>query len=239
MLLNSTGHQVELSASVISASPTKFFESIRLLEDGPVDSLHIDVMDGEFVPRFGIYPEMVLDIAGMTSLPIDIHMMVADPHAALRIFKGVPARRIVPHLESTPHIHRLISEIREAGLQAGVAVNPGTSLHNLLPILEEVDQITIMAINPGIVGHKLIQATLSRVVELRSVLENRGFSVRIEIDGGVTMENFSKLLNLGVDSLVVGAGTVFRPENSVQDNLTSLIQLARGSGMAAEGDIKK
>lgn len=236
MLLNSAGREIELVASIISTTPKIFFEELPRLENGIIDALHADVMDADFVPRFGLHAEMIQEISSNTKLDIDIHMMVSNPHEAVKMFSGTGALRVIPHLESTNHAHRLIMEIQDAGFVAGLAVNPGTRLESLIPLLPLLDVVTLMGINPGIVGHKLIPSTLSRIESARREFGEHGFVGKIELDGGVTMENFRQLLDSGVDRLILGAGTIFNPRGSTEQNMKFMFDLSGANSLERHED---
>lgn len=189
-------------------------------------------MDGRFVPRFGLYPEFVREIRQLTSLPIDIHMMVEEPVHQVQAFSEAGASRVVFHLESSRHPHRTVEVIREFGLEAGLALNPHVSPVSLEYLLPQIKVVTVMGINPGIVGHKLIHATFSKLIELRKYLDDHSFGGVVEIDGGVTFENLVELWDSGANIAVVGAGSVFQDKRSTAANLAIMNELRGGSGVA-------
>lgn len=207
---------------MISASPKAFFDSLEALEQGGVERIHVDVMDGGFVPRFGLYPEFVGEIRSLSNLPIDVHMMISNPEPYVEDFVAAGASRIVPHIEPVHHAHRLVQKILECGVEAGVALNPHTSLAELKYILSSLSVVTIMAINPGIVGHKIIPSVYDKVADLRRLFDLGNFEGSLEVDGGVTFSNVLDLGAAGADLLVVGAGTVFHPDRSVVENIQQL-----------------
>jgi ribulose-phosphate 3-epimerase len=220
--MSSSSNRLAYAASVISSSPLSFFSSLPLIDGGGVDRLHVDVMDGCFVPRLGIFPEFITEIRGMTSLPIDCHVMTMDPEKHVVELVAAGATRIVPHVEPVHHLHRVVHSILDAGVEAGLAINPHTDVSALTHVIEYLSVVTVMAINPGIVGHKLIPSSLDKIRRVRDFLESNGFSGDLEVDGGVTFANVESLRDAGASVLVVGAGTLFHPEGTVSANLARL-----------------
>ena len=214
-----------ISASVISTSPVKFFETLEDLVDLGLDRIHVDVMDGHFVPRFGLYPEMVANIRAITEIPIDIHLMTSEPEQFLEIFAKAGASRITPHIESTLHPHRLIQSIKSLNIEAGIALNPGTPISVLEELIHEVHAVTLMAINPGIVGHKFIPNTLEKVEKFLQFKNMHGFEGELEIDGGVVFDNVESLTNCKPVILVCGAGTIYNSVASPAENMCNLNKL--------------
>jgi ribulose-phosphate 3-epimerase len=207
----------ELSCSVISGDPLTIVNEIKNLEEGGIDSFHFDVMDGIFVPRLGLYPEYLVMLRTLTSLPIDVHMMIENPELFIGEFAKVQGVRLIPHLEAMRHPSRTLMRIRELGVSAGVAINPGTYIPSIKPLVEYVDSVMLMAINPGIVGHRMLKNTFERITELKELLGDKT-EIKVIIDGGVTFENASELISAGADSIVCGAGTVFKEVNQVLEN---------------------
>ena len=189
------------------------------LEKGGIDSIHFDVMDGVFVPRYGLFPEYLKAIRSKTDLPIEVHMMVQDPEPYINDFVDAGATVLTPHIEPMQHVHRTVKRIKDAGVQAGLALNYGTSLSMLDYILEELDIVMLMAINPGIVGHKLIPGTMRRIADLRKRINELGKDILIEIDGGVTPESGVQMKRAGANILVCGTGTIFQPPASLEDKI--------------------
>lgn len=210
------------AVSVISAPPLVFLESLPMLEDLGVERIHVDIMDGRFVPRLGLYPEFVREIRRISSLPIDVHMMVNRPLELIEDFVSVGASRLIFHVESTKHVHRAVDRAREAGAEVGLALNPHTSSDSLMYVVEHLSSVTLMAINPGIIGHRFIESTWEKLRDMREFLGRFENNCEIEVDGGVTFENLAGLREGGADRVVIGAGTVFRPGRSVRENLKVL-----------------
>jgi ribulose-phosphate 3-epimerase len=216
---------LRFSVSVISTTPGNFLNSLPALEIGGIDRIHVDVMDGLFVPRLGLYPEFVREIRQISELPIDVHMMLETPEKYLEDFANAGASRLVPHVEPVRHVHRLVTSIKDLGLEAGLALNPHTDFSSLKYVAEELSSVTIMAINPGIVGHQVIPAMFAKIAHLRELLAETPNSISIEVDGGVTFDNVPRFQKVGAAVLVVGAGTIFHPKLSLDDNLASLNSL--------------
>lgn len=211
----------QLSASIICANFLTLKEQIRLLEKGEIDYIHFDVMDGIFVPRYGLPAEILKDIHSISSIPITVHMMVQDPEDYVKVFTDAGAKTLVFHLEPVYHIHRTIKLIKDHGVKVGVALNPATSLTNLEYILEDIDLVMLMAINPGIVGDKLIESVLGKIAKLKSKLSEYPH-IKIEIDGGVTFESAPEMVKRGADILVCGNSTIFRKGEKIDKKIQHL-----------------
>ena len=208
----------KLGASLICADMANIQREIELIEDGACDHIHFDVMDGVFVPRYGLHPELLGSIRKLTDLPIDVHLMVTDPEKYIGIFVDNGATFLTIHAEACVHLHRALSNIRKAGAKAGVAFNHSTPLGALDYIMDDIDLVLIMAINPGVVGHKLIPGSLNKISDTRSRLEGKISEVIIEVDGGVTFENAPKMLERGADLLVCGSATIFKDGTRINQN---------------------
>lgn len=218
----------ELSVSVISGDPLTFVNDLTLLEQGGIDSYHFDVMDGQFVPRFGLYPEYLVMLRKLSNKPIDVHLMVSDPEKYVNVFAIDANIRLIPHVESLAHPIRTLMMIADFGAKAGIAVNPGTPIHTIEPLTGHIDSVMLMAINPGIVGHKLLTNTFKRLEQLREVLSHEN-QIKVIIDGGVTFENALELLEAGANSIVCGAGTVFKDKSKIFENTRHLNELIKKS----------
>lgn len=211
----------ELTASLICADMLNLEKDIKLLEKGGIDSLEVDVMDGIFVPRIGLPPEIIKAVRLITKLPISAHMMIQDPERYAKVFTEAGAATLIIHFESTAHVHRTLKTIRGYGVKVGIALNPATPLTTLEYILDDIDLVMLMAINPGILGHKLIPAILKKIADLKIILAQQP-NIKIQVDGGVTFESAAEMIKLGADILVCGSSTIFRSGERIDHNLVRL-----------------
>ena len=195
---------VKIAPSVLSADFAALGEEIAKVE--PVaDLLHVDVMDGHFVPNLTIGPVVVEAIRKRTRLPLDVHLMIQHPDRFIGPFAKAGAAHLTVHLEVCPHLHRTIQQIREAGLRAGVALNPSTSLHAVEHVLDQVDLILLMSVNPGFGGQSFIPSVLKKIVEMRRWLDRLPAPPELEVDGGITLENCREVARAGATILVAGS----------------------------------
>lgn len=215
-----------LSASIICANTLDLKTDIRQLEDGGIDYLHFDVMDGAFVPRLGLFPEMLASIKTITKIPISAHLMIEHPDDFIPIFANAGADMIIIHAESTRHMDRSIRLIKNAGTKAGVALNPATPLSVLDYVLDDIDLVMLMAINPGIVGHQLIPGTLKKISDIKNKLRDYP-NILIEIDGGVTFKSAPDMIKIGANMLVCGSSTIFKPGRPISKKIKELRQLLK------------
>ena len=208
-----------IAASLICSNPLDLNCDINELIIGKSDYIHFDVMDGLFVPRYGLYPEILTYLKRITDIPVDVHMMVSNPEDYIEDFKNAGATYYNFHVEATNHAHRIVKKIEKAGMLPGVALNPATSLSTLDYLIEDIKMVVLMAINPGIVGHKLIPNMLEKISDLRKLAELKGNKeLLIQIDGGVTFETGESMIKAGADILVCGTGTIFRPQEDTISN---------------------
>lgn len=211
---------VQLAPSILTADFGRLADEVRAAEAGGADLLHLDVMDGRFVPNITFGHALVEALRKATSLPFDIHLMVAEPERQVGFFTEA-ATTVNVHIEATDHVNRVLDSIRKGGAEAGVCLNPGTPLAAIEESLGEADQVMVMTINPGWGGQKLIPAQLEKVRRLRTLLDEDGHAARIEIDGGVKVENAATCAAAGADVLVCGS-SVYNDRSSVAENLASL-----------------
>jgi len=203
---------IKLAPSVLSADFSRLGEAVRLAESAGADLIHIDVMDGHFVPNLTLGPQAVSSIKKATRLPLDVHLMVEDPGFFIPFFHEAGADWISIHAEASTHLHRDITLIKELGRKAGIAVNPATPIQVLHDILKELDYVLVMSVNPGFGGQKFVESTRQKVRELRSWIRGQGLSIPIEVDGGISPANAATLIRDGVEILVVGAA-IFAAED--------------------------
>jgi ribulose-phosphate 3-epimerase len=196
---------IQISPSILSADFARLEQEIAKVETAGADLLHVDVMDGHFVPNLTFGPPVVKAIRRVTKLPFDVHLMVEHPEKYIGPFAEAGANIITVHAEATSHLHRTIQSIKEHHIQAGVALNPSTPLCAIEEILQELDLILIMSVNPGFGGQKFIPSALNKITRLRSMLTQTNAHAMIEVDGGVTPENAAQLKAAGVNIMVAGS----------------------------------
>ena len=194
----------QLCPSLLSANFARLEGEVKAVELGGAGAIHLDVMDGHFVPNLTIGPAIVKAVDRITSLPLDVHLMVEEPDRYLQAFRDAGADWISVHWEAVPHLHRTVTRIKELGASPGVVLNPTTPLTFLRDVLEYVDFVLLMSVNPGFGGQVFIPAILSKVSELKEIISQRGLGVRIEVDGGVDQGNAAALVRAGADVLVAG-----------------------------------
>jgi len=194
-----------IAPSILSADFLNLESQIKLLEEGGADLLHCDIMDGHFVPNLTFGPVILQNIHKISSLPLDIHLMVKEPEKFLPIFFPLKPEYLTIHFEAVTHLQRQISYIREEGIKAGVSINPSTPVQLLSEILEYVDLVLIMTVNPGFGGQKFIESALNKVRVLNALRNERNFKFLIEVDGGVNKNNIKSISDAGCDIFVAGS----------------------------------
>ncbi|HEY8394056.1 MAG TPA: ribulose-phosphate 3-epimerase [Thermaerobacter sp.] len=222
-----------LAPSLLSADFARLGEQVREAEAAGADWLHLDVMDGHFVPNLTFGPMIVAAVRRLTRLPLDVHLMVERPEPLLEDFVAAGADLITVHVEATPHVHRAIQEIRRRGLRAGVAINPGTPVAAVEPLLGEVDLVLVMSVNPGFGGQAFLPLALDKLRALRRMLASAGHRPWLEVDGGIDPTTAPLAVAAGADVLVAGSA-VFNASGSVAENLERLRAAARGAAIAAD-----
>jgi ribulose-phosphate 3-epimerase len=213
----------KLSASILSADFGRLAEQVRSAEQAGVDWIHVDVMDGHFVPNITIGPAVTQAVRQVTGLPLDVHLMISNPERYVEAFVEAGADWLGIHVEATVHLERLIQQIKEAGAKAAVTLNPATPLNCLEYVLPEVDMVLLMTVNPGFSGQKFIPAVLPKVRRLRQMIDAQGLEVLIQVDGGVQVDTIRDLVAAGADVLVSGSG-IFN-ERPVAENVRRLREL--------------
>mgnify|MGYP000951372845 FL=1 len=198
-----------IAPSLLSADFLNLQSECNMLNESEADWYHLDVMDGRFVPNISFGPMVVEFFRKATGKTCDVHLMIEEPGKYAEAFKKAGADILSVHLEACPHLHRNIQQIRSLGMQAGVAINPHTPVGNLADVLADIDLVCMMSVNPGFGGQSFIPHTLDKIRQLRKMIDERSLPVKIEIDGGVTLENAKTILDAGADVLVAG-NTVFK-----------------------------
>jgi ribulose-phosphate 3-epimerase len=201
-----------IAPSILSADFSRLGEEIKAIEKGNADWVHIDVMDGHFVPNITIGPPVVASIRKITNLPLDVHLMIQDPDKYIEKFANAGADIITIHVETSPHLHRSVQFIKDQGCKAGVSLNPATSLATLDHILSEVDMVLIMTVNPGFGGQEFIPSVLPKIKRLREKISDKGIGVDIEVDGGVNLDTISKVAQAGGNIFVAGNAVFTTPD---------------------------
>jgi ribulose-phosphate 3-epimerase len=198
-----------IAPSILSADFARLADQVEQLEAGGADLLHVDVMDGHFVPNITIGPLVVASLKRVTRLPIEVHLMIQNPDRYLGAFVEAGASTVLVHVEVLPHLHRTLQEIRRLGARPGAVVNPSTPVSSVAEVLEELDQLLVMSVNPGFGGQAFIPHSLQKVRDARKLLDAKGRAADVEVDGGVTPANIASLVKAGASMLVAGAA-IFR-----------------------------
>lgn len=203
---------IDIAPSILSADFSRLGQEIEAVEGGGATVLHVDVMDGHFVPNITIGLPVVKSIARATRLPIDAHLMISEPGRYAEQFVRAGAKMVSVHVEADAHLHRTLSSIKAAGAQAGVAINPATPIGNMEEALEFADYVLIMSVNPGFGGQKFIPTSLDKVRRVRRMIDERGLNVRIEIDGGIDLVNIAEVVAAGAEIIVAGSAIFGAPD---------------------------
>lgn len=202
----------KIAASILSADFSRFTEEVKAVEAGGADVIHVDVMDGHFVPNITIGPLVVEGLKKITSLPLDTHLMIEKPDKYIEAFSRAGSSWITVHAEVCPNLRRTIKNLRALNIRPGVVINPRTSLKALHPVLEEIDYVLLMSVNPGFGGQAFIPSTLKKIEKLRKIVDENDLPLEIEVDGGVKIDNIEEVAKAGTDIFVLGTG-IFRTKD--------------------------
>lgn len=225
---------VEIAPSILSADFTRLGEQVAAVETAGASYIHFDVMDGHFVPNLTIGPFIVEWVRKATNLPIDAHLMIENPDNFIGAFAKAGASMISIHPEATYHVHRTINYIRQSGCKAGVVLNPATPLAMIEEVITDVDYVLLMSVNPGFGGQKFISSSLDKLRRLRTLIQSSGSQARIEIDGGIGVENAAAVVAAGAEILVAGSAVFGKPDpgEAVRQLLNAASASASGSTLA-------
>ncbi|MDB4948774.1 MAG: ribulose-phosphate 3-epimerase [Gemmatimonadetes bacterium] len=221
---------IKIAPSILSADFTRLGEQIREAEEGGADWIHVDVMDGHFVPNITIGPLIAAAARRATRLPIDVHLMIEHPERYVEAFADAGADYVTVHVETCPHLHRTVQQIRAAGAKPGVTLNPATPVDALGEILPYVDLVLVMSVNPGFGGQSYIPTSTAKIARIRQMLDAAGLAhVELEVDGGVSPDTIAEVASAGA-SVVVAGSAVYNGQASVADNLRRLRASATAGG---------
>jgi ribulose-phosphate 3-epimerase len=216
---------IKLAPSILSADFGRLGEQIQEVAEAGADYIHVDVMDGHFVPNISIGAPVVASIRAVTTLPLDVHLMIEHPERYISDFVNAGADIITVHVEASPHVQATIRLIKELGARAGVSINPPTPLGVVEEFLPHVDLVLVMSVNPGFGGQPFIPETLPRIANMRKILDDRGLRAELEVDGGINVDNAPNIVEAGADVLVAG-NSIFRAEEGIGEAMQRLREAA-------------
>ena len=221
------GHSIHIAPSILSADFARLAEEVAAVERAGADLIHVDVVDGHFVPNLTVGPPIVESLKKVTKLPLDVHLMITNADAFIPEFAEAGADYLTVHVEACPHLHRTIQSIKERGVKAGVTLNPATPISSLQEILGDVDLVLIMSVNPGFGGQTFIPSVLRKITEARTRLDQMKSHALLEVDGGIKVENTREIVAAGATVLVAGSA-IFS-----QRDYTATITAMRAAGETA------
>jgi ribulose-phosphate 3-epimerase len=202
----------KIAPSILSADFSRLGEEVRAVEEGGADVIHVDVMDGHFVPNITVGPLVVEGLRKLTSLPLDVHLMIEKPDRYIEAFARAGSTWITFHAEVCPHLRSVIKKTRSLKVRPGVVLNPSTPLKVLHPVLEEIDLVLLMSVHPGFAGQPFIPTTLKKIERLRKMIGQNDYALEIEVDGGIKVDNIREVSKAGGDIVVLGTG-IFKTED--------------------------
>lgn len=213
--------KVKLAPSILSADFSRLGQQVAEATEAGADYIHVDVMDGRFVPNLTIGAPVVAAIRPWTNLPLDVHLMIEAPESQIEQFVNAGADIITVHMEACPHIHRVVQMIKGLGVRAGVALNPGTPIDVLEEVLPSLDLVLVMTVNPGFGGQTFIEAMLDKIARLRAELDKKGLATELEVDGGINADVAPRVVTAGARVLVAGAA-VFNSQQTVKEAVAKI-----------------
>jgi ribulose-phosphate 3-epimerase len=213
---------LRIAPSILASDFARLGEEVRAVEAAGADLVHVDVMDGRFVPNLTVGPAVVAALRAVTKLPIDVHLMIVEPERYVEDFARAGADLISVHLEASPHLHRTVQHIRALGKKASVAVNPHSPLDGLDVVLPELAMVLLMTVNPGFGGQHFIEAVVPKIRALRAAVERRGLDVDIEVDGGIAPETVATVVEAGANVLVAGSSVFHAPDHDYRSAIAAL-----------------
>jgi len=219
--------KIKLAPSILSADFARLGEQVAKVTAHGADYIHVDVMDGHFVPPITIGDEMVKAIRRHTSIPLDVHLMIDTPERQIESFAKAGSDILTVHVEASAHLHRVVTQIKALGAKAGVSLNPATPLESVSEILPLLDLILVMTVNPGYGGQSFIPQMMDKIVRLRQLLDERGITAELEVDGGVKADNASQVARSGADVLVAGSA-IFNDQESIPQTMARFREAIAG-----------